>query len=589
MAELPSSSDEQDAAAPRTDVERYLFLASAVAGRRLSVHVSAAGDALAFSDGQSIVVPVRDDDALTRREVVAQAALIAAGSLDPAILRQLLGRKQVALRYVYLEVLRAAQLLADRLPWSFTAQAELRVAPLSDTPAASLAIALSLRKLPDAPEWFGSVRPLMALRRAVSDEGFSALTKRQQEGRLEKRDVLELGEDDEGEESKILKLFQNPFAGNNPLSDLLRNLLGSGTSKSKREKSEGDGGAEMPIGRIERALRRGVNAVLAKAPVELPEIDVTAESQALAYPEWDEHKQVYKPNWVFVEEVEPWRPDGAQDISKLLVPNRELQRQLGSLGLDHEMHRRQNEGTDLDLGPLLDCAIELRTGHTPASLNIYRASRRTRRDLAVAIVLDISGSTGEQNGENETIFAKQMRVAYQLATTLNTLGDTVSVFGFHSWGRKLVRVVRLKGHEERWSGRVAERFSLLEAVGYTRTGTAIRHGTRLLTTQVRLPNRLMVLITDGIAYDHDYEQRYAEGDARKALIEAKAAGTACVCLSIGSSTQTEKLQEIFGAANILAVDEPEQIIGRIREVCRQAVAAVSQRKLQPAGRKTVVG
>lgn len=575
------------------DTERYLFLASAVAGRRLSVHVSAAGDALAFSDGQSIVLPADNGrgDAEIWTEVVAQAALIAAGSLDATILRQLLGRKVIAQRYVYLEMLRANRLIADRLPWSFSSRAELQTAPLTDSAAASLAYADSGKKLPETPAYFGSVRPLMALRRAVSDEGFAALTKKQQEGNFKKADVPELADDEEGEESKILKLFQNPFAGSNPLSDMLNKILGAGSSKGKREKNANEGGgAEMPVGRIERVLRRGVNAVIAKIPFELPEIDVTAESQTLSYPEWDEHKKMYRPNWVFAEEVEPWRPDGVQDVSEALKPpSRELQRQLGSLGLDHEMHRRQNEGTDLDIGPLLDCAIDLKTGHSPATLNIYRASRRTRRDLAVAIVLDISGSTGEQNAQGETIFQKQIRVAYQLAATLNTLGDTVAMFGFHSWGRKLVRVVRLKGHEERWSGRVAERFGLLEPVGYTRTGTAIRHGTRLLTTSVRLPNRLMILITDGIAYDQDYEQSYAEGDARKALLEAKAAGTACVCLCIGSGTQTEKLKEIFGAANILAVDEAEQITGRIREVCKQAVASVSKRKLAPAERKADVG
>lgn len=571
------------------DMERYLFLASAIAGRRLSVHLAAGDEALAFSDGQAIVLPAASGSPQQRRhEVIAQAALIAAGSLDAPLLRPLLGRKQAAQRYVYLEVLRASRLLADRLPWSFSQLPELQAPPLSDSAAASLKLALSTKALPATPPWFGSVRPLLALRRTASEEGFAALTRKQQDGAFKKADVREFGDDEEGEESKILKLFQNPFAGDNPLSNLLRDLLGAGVAKGKQDQSDGSGGSEMPVGRVERALRRGVHAVLTKLPVEMPEIDVSAEAQALSYPEWDAHQQRYLPDWVFVEEVEPWRPDGAQDVSAATrAPSRELQRQLGSLGLDHEMHRRQNEGTDLDLGPLLDCAIDLRTGHTPAALNLYRASRRTRRDLAVAIVLDISGSTGEQNGESETVFAKQMRVAYQLAATLNTLGDTVSVFGFHSWGRKLVRVVRLKGHEERWSGRVAERLALLEPVGYTRTGTAIRHGTRLLTTQVRLPNRLMVLITDGIAYDHDYEQKYAEGDARKALEEARAAGTACVCLSIGASTQTDKLKDIFGPANILAVDEPEQITGRIREVCRKAVAAVSQRKLKPVENRRV--
>jgi nitric oxide reductase NorD protein len=566
-------------------IDHYVFLASAVAGRRVSVHAAVKDDELACSDGQSIVVP-HAVDANQWLAIVAQAALIAAGSLDAAVVRQLLGRPQLARRYLYLEMLRATRLLQHRLPWSFTQLAELRgISPLSDSASESLTIASGSTSLPDPPDYFGVVRPLLALRRAINDEGLTALTRKQQQGKMSWREVPEHDEDEETETSSILRLFQNPFSSGNPISDMLNQILGAGVSRGKRDNHPNQGGgAEMPVGRVERSLRRGISAVLAKLPFELPELDLTAATQALTYPEWDIHQQRYQPHWVFVAEVEPWRPDGVQDLHALLQPPPlQLRRQLASLGLDHEMHRRQNEGSDLDAGALIDCAIDLRAGHSPPTLNIYRASRRTRRDLAVAIVLDISGSTGEQNQAGDSIFRKQLQLAYQLGMTLNSLGDTLAMFGFHSWGRKLVRVVRLKGHEERWSSRVAERLGLLEPVGYTRIGTAIRHGSRLLQHDVRLPNRLLVLITDGIAYDQDYEHSYAEGDARKALQEAKAMGAACVCLSVGSGVETQMLAEVFGAANILAVDEVAQITGRIREVCRRALAAVSRRRLGAAG------
>jgi nitric oxide reductase activation protein len=211
-------------------------------------------------------------------------------------------------------------------------------------------------------------------------------------------------------------------------------------------------------------------------------------------------------------------------------------------------------------------------------LQVYRTSRRTRRDLAVTIVVDISGSTAEEPGGGDSTFKKQLAVAYQLGQVLDSLGDRVAMFGFHSWGRKLVRVVRLKGHAERWSVRVAERMALLEPVGYTRIGAAIRHGTHLLNDTMRLPNRLLVLVTDGIAYDQDYELRHAAADAGRALAEARKVGTACVCLCVGSGSDTGKLEDVFGAANILAVDEVGQVTGRIREVCRHALASVSKRR-----------
>jgi len=568
-----------------SSLEHYGFLASAIAGRKLSVHVSAKPDALAFSDGRSIIVPA-DTNIYSEpawMTIAVQAALIGAGSLDTPALRQLVGRRNLAQRYLYLEVLRANALLKDRLPWAFGQSDALRdVEPLSRSVAESLAYALSSQPLPSTPDFFGTIRPWIALRAAVSDEGLTALTRRQQQGTMKQREVAEHGEDEATEESQLLKLFQNPFSAGNPLSDMLNDILGAGISKGRQQASQGaEVGAEMPVGRIERALRRGVNAVISRLGADLPDHPLITETQTLKYPEWDSHAKAYRRNWVFLEEADPWRADGAQNLDDVLTPPaRELRRQLATLGLDHEMQRRQSEGADIDIGALIDCAIDLHAGHSPPSPNVYRASRRTRRDLAVAIVLDISGSTGEQDASGNSAFKKQLQLAYQLGRTFDSLGDSLALFGFHSWGRKLVRMVRIKGHGERWSGVIAERMALLEPVGYTRIGTAIRHGARLLHDEVRLPNRLLVLITDGIAYDQDYEHRYAEGDARKALEEKQAMGTACVCLSVGAGTEMHRLSEVFGAANILAVDEVAQMTERIREVCRKALASVSRRKLK---------
>lgn len=567
------------------DPGSYLFLASAVAGRRVSVHVATGTDPLAACDGQSIFIPPPELRVGRRawEDVVGQAALVGAGSLEPALVRKLIGRRDAARRYGYLEVLRAAHLLSTRLPSAFLELPDLRGAqPPTRSAADSLDWALSRRPLPEPPAWVGAIRPLMVLRKAVSEEGLGALTKKQARGEFEQAKLPEFDDDEETEQSKILKLFSNPLAGNNPLSDLLNKILGAGTSKGNREKNADDGGgSEMPVARIERSLKRGVHAVLARMPVELPDIDVKAEPNAHAYPEWDVHAQRYKPRWALVEEVDAWRPEGPRDVDGVLEPpSLRLRRQLGTLGLDHEMHRRQQDGSELDVGRLIDCAIDLAAGHSPPVLDVYRASRRTRRDLAVAIALDISGSTGERDEKGKTVFDRQVQVGFQLARTLHDLGDTVAMFGFHSWGRNLVRAVRLKGPEERWGSHVAERFRQLEPVGYTRTGAAVRHGVRLLHTQMRLPNRLLILITDGIAYDQDYEAAYAEGDAGKALEEARAAGTAVVCLCVGGSESSDKLRQVFGVGNLLVVDEPAQIVPNIRRVCRQALASVSKRRLQ---------
>ena len=83
----------------------------------MSVHASPHQQADAFSDGQSITVSVGDNTSLS---VAVQAALIGARSLDPAIMQLLAGRRRLAERYLYCEVLRATRLCADRLPLSVT-------------------------------------------------------------------------------------------------------------------------------------------------------------------------------------------------------------------------------------------------------------------------------------------------------------------------------------------------------------------------------------------------------------------------------------------------------------------------------------
>ncbi len=571
------------AAAAGAGINRYGFLASAIAGRRVTVQWATRSGALAYSDGQSIFLPSTDLATASHpwAVITAQAALIGAGSLHASMLRQLVGRPNLARRYLYLEMLRATQLLADRLPWAFTERLELQAPARTAAVQGSLDLALSSESLPEPPDYFGRIVPILGMRTAFSEQGWAALSRQQQRGQMKTTAVPDLEDGDEGESSQILRLFQNPFATGNPLSDLLNSILGAGVSKRRSEASAGDGGgAELPVGRVEHALKRGVHAVLSKLPLDLPEPDQVAANPSFSYPEWDVHANAYRRDWVLVEETEAWREDGPQAVGQLLkTAPVELRRQLSGLGVDQEMHRRQSDGSDLDLGALIECAIELRAGHSPPALTVYRTSRRTRRDLAITIIVDISGSTAEELRGGESTFTKQLTVAYQLGQVLDSLGDTVAMFGFHSWGRKRVRVVRIKGHAERWSLRVAERMALLEPVGYTRIGAAIRHGTHLLNDTMRLPNRLLVLITDGIAYDQDYELRYAAADAGRALAEARNAGAACVCLCVGSASDTGKLAEVFGAANILAVDEVGQVTGRIREVCRHALKAVSKRRL----------
>ena len=56
------------------------------------------------------------------------------------------------------------------------------------------------------------------------------------------------------------------------------------------------------------------------------------------------------------------------------------------------------------------------------------------------------------------------------------------------------------------------------------------------------------MLSDGFAYDHGYEGRYGEADARRALAEARRRGVGCLCLSVGADAEPAALRRVFGAA-----------------------------------------
>ena len=52
----------------------------------------------------------------------------------------------------------------------------------------------------------------------------------------------------------------------------------------------------------------------------------------------------------------------------------------------------------------------------------------------------------------------------------------------------------------------------------------IRHGSAVLEARGGTSRRLLVVLSDGLAYDHGYERTYGAADARRALIEARRRG-----------------------------------------------------------------
>ncbi|MGH2727015.1 MAG: nitric oxide reductase activation protein NorD, partial [Actinomycetota bacterium] len=313
------------------------------------------------------------------------------------------------------------------------------------------------------------------------------------------------------------------------------------------------------------------------APARVSIDEVPDEHGGFVYPEWDASKRRYRPRWCTVFE----RDIARHELRPLDRPPGDyaLRRRLAHLGVGLERRRRQIQGDDLDLDAVVESRVQLAAHSTPDE-NVYVESQRRRRDLGVLVLIDVSGSTGDDSPYGGTIHDRQLVAAAQLIDTLNVLGDRVAAYGFRSRGRKAVEIVRVMTFDEPLDGLALERLGGLSPTAFTRMGAAIRHAAHLVESGSGTPRRLLVVLSDGLAYDDDYERAYGEADTRRALTEARERGVGCLCLSIGGGSDAEALRRVFGTSAHASAARLEDLRDIIGPLFRGALnSAESRRRL----------
>jgi len=547
--------------------KRFRFLATFFANRPLGVIVGPAGVA-AHTNGRYIFVSAGCSIPEQRREVLVQSALLGAGSLDRELVKSLRGRPRTARRYLALEGHRVLAELATQYP--LAAEYYPGGKPLTATAKESLKMAKGWKKIANPPEWFGVIRPSCLLEAAVG-----AGTRATDKDLLLQFDLSNIpeadddGYEEQGEESKILKMFSSPL-GSQKLTDILSNFLGS-----SRSPGDGTAGADLNVGSIRRVNKMGAHARPIPVPLRIKSDDTPGCALGVGgvlYPEWDVHNKKYRPEWCRVIDF-PIKP--AADIEDAAVQHDEvLRRRLARVGLGPKIIRKQQEGEDLDLEALIDFYIDLNSGFSPPE-HIYLERRKLARNLGVLILLDSSGSTTDMDEEGSSVHDHQRRAAATMAVTLEELGDRVAVYGFRSYGRSSVHLMAIKPFGRRFGASGRARLNQLEPEGYTRLGAAIRGAGGILKKEAGTPNRLLLVLSDGFPYDDGYEYSYAEGDARKALEELRADGVACLCLSIGTTTPEASLNRVFGSASRASAPKLDNLSHHMDELFLTALKELS--------------
>jgi hypothetical protein len=550
------------------DVARLGLLASAIAKRPLQVAAGEPGEP-AWTDGKVVFVDVHESARAQIESLVVQASLLAAGSLEHDIVQGLGRREPLAKRYLAVEGYRALTTVEPLLPRSLCSLLDARNSVISDSPQASLAVARSREKIGDPPGSFGAIRAarlIVSMRSAQKTQPPRPTATHQQRVKVE---LFEDATTDDNQEDQFASQVGGGGAIGKWLSKMLtavRQLKGGGTP----------GGADAPTHWTRGRARGNGKAVFSTGTTGQSEDSITSEMErGTKYPEWNVHERHYRMDFCTVHEIET---KVGEKAARFALPDRQgLRRSLARLGLGIDRYHRQAQGDDIDIDAAIEARVEMLAGSAPDEATFIDSVRR-RRDLSVLLLLDISGSAAEPSANGKTVHQEQRAAAALLTLALHELGDRVALYAYHSQGRSSVSLMPVKRFGEAPGAVVMQRLGSLEPGAYSRLGAAIRHGTAVLQDHGGTPRQLLVVLSDGLAYDHGYEPAYGAADARRALSEARRDGVGCLCLSVGAATNTEALRRVFGTSAHAALAGPEQLEQVSGPLFRAAIRAADVRR-----------
>lgn len=286
----------------------------------------------------------------------------------------------------------------------------------------------------------------------------------------------------------------------------------------------------------------------------------TPHADGVPYPEWIERLGRLVPGHVTVRPTEAPERDG--EWARLAVHEhgallRQVRDRFALLRARRVRLRAQRAGDELDLDACVDALIDSAMGRVPTD-RLYQTTRATRHTLAIAVLVDVSGSTKTRLPDGRTVLDLERLSLLLASEALDALGDPYAIFTFSGLGRHDVRVATVKGFAGHDPPSVLRRVSSLEPQDNTRLGAAVRYATALLAGQPA-QRRVLLILSDGRPNDVD---RYQGGDAiedsRQALLAARASGVHPYCLTVDAE-EAEYLPRLFGVGGYRVIREPAQL------------------------------
>jgi nitric oxide reductase NorD protein len=312
------------------------------------------------------------------------------------------------------------------------------------------------------------------------------------------------------------------------------------------------------------------DAPSARTPSESPS---RAEEGGVVYPEWDHRLAAYRTRGAVVR---PGRMPAGSDawvdtvMSRHAALVRRVRRRFDGLRPRRVSRGRQPDGAEIDLGAYVDTVADWRAG-AGGDDRFYRAAHPARRDLAIALLVDVSASTDSWIGGTLRVIDVEKESLVVLLEALDALGDRHAAYAFSGEGPGAVRVATIKDFTERTGAETRRRVAALEPDGYTRAGAAIRHASAQLARQAGRHHLLLVL-SDGKPNDVDvYGGRYGIEDMRQAVAEARLQGIVPFCLTVDREAPTY-MPRIFGRGGFALLRRQDLLPSVLVEVVRRLLA-----------------
>ena len=292
------------------------------------------------------------------------------------------------------------------------------------------------------------------------------------------------------------------------------------------------------------------------------------------YPEWDQATKRYRRDAVIVR-VRPARetsPDwAAATLQEHAALVRRVRERFERLRARRTRLPRQREGDELDLAACVRALVDARSGHTVDD-RLYLAVRPARRELAILLLVDISGSTDTLVTKTLQVIDVEKIALLLAAEALDALGDRYAMVAFSGKGARSVHLTTIKDFTERNNATVRGRISALAPDANTRLGAAIRHATALLDAQ-SAGHRLLLILSDGKPNDIDaYQGPNGIEDSRQAILEARARDVFPFCLTVDHE-DSAYLKRIFGPSGYAILPRPEHLPRVLLDVVRNLLVA----------------